>query len=770
MPLFQQPNLGSSSEYVSVRSHGATGLGVADDADEIQAAHVSAKALGRRLHFPKGRYLISSAIEIDASAGVCITGIEATLVYESTVRKALNVAADGVRVIIEGLAFEGEADDDYSVNAFAAIYLGSGVTDVDITGCTFTSCTPLVTESNDSTVGRMTFERNRVYEAPNAISAPSYANIVGNWFINDAVVATRSHAVYLFGPCEHGLISGNVFRNIAQEDIQIRAGSARYQQKRSFRITDNDFDGSGTYSIWVGSDDRTNEGSIVITGNIFKNAGSCINLQGCSDGLVSNNHGLWDWEYSGDRTIGKSAINVMHGGVTLSGHISPASNVKVCNNTLVQRHPWFGIVDFDSLPVAAETVTIGAVTYTWRALAAVSGEVTIQASIALSVEELVNEVRGRGLTVQNVVLRDETDVFHNEFTSNGAPTNRMVIASFDDFALSETGSSMTVTAVIDNRDSCQYPIVSTASKNPTINDNICTDFQGALYVLSCIRPLVLNNTMNGCAIRGHGNSFGKYRGNNFNRTQTSDAAGLRPFRLLSVDDGFSIQENNGLTCEQEYSTVELGGASGIVSVGDGKARTFFYYGVDMGDPAEPHTILYGWSEDETVQLYDGGTTWTFTFKRTAPGALQFNDADSLIALINATGTITAAYADFYDAGATVDPELMLELKAVVGGVAGNGFSCWSNTRSETCGLILRNWHASEDMAWFYGGAATLVSTFVFTPNASTVAPLIIQGVDATSHALDPVAYVADVVPGVGYGVTHALAAGTESFAFRAGSQ
>lgn len=751
-------------------SHGATGLGIADDAAAIQAAHASAVALGRRLHFPKGRYLISSAIEIDATDGVCITGLDATIVCESTVRKGFNVAADAVRVLIEGVAFEGEADDDYSVNSFAAIYLGAGATDVDITRCTFTSITPLTTESNDSTTGRFSFTKNRVLEAPNAISAPSYASIEGNWFINEAVVATRSHAIYLFGPCEHGIMDRNFFRNIAGSDVQIRAGSARYQQKRAFQMTNNDFDGTGTYSIWVGSDDRTNEGSILIEGNTFKNPGAAMNLQGCSDGLVTGNHIWWDWEYAGDRTIGKAAITVMHGGVSLAGHISPASNVKVCNNTLVQRHPWFGIVDFDSLPVAGETVTIGAVTYTWRALAALSGEVTIQASIALSVEELVNEVRGRGLTVQNVVLRDETDVFHNEFTSNGAPTNRMVIASFDDFALSETGSSMTVTAVIDNRDSCQYPIVATAAKHVTINDNTCTDFQGALYVLSCVRPLILNNTMNGCAIRGHGSAFGKYRGNNFNRTQTSDAAGLRPFRLCSVDDGFSIQENNGLTCEQEYNTVELGGASGIVGVGDGKARTFFYYGVDMGDPAEPHTIPYGWSEGDTVQFYDGGTTFTFTFQRVAPGALEFNDADSLIALINATGTITAAYADFYDAGATVDPELMIECKAVVGGTAGNGFSCWSNTRSETCGLILRNWHASETKAWFYGGSATLDTTVVFTPNASTVAPLIIQGVDATSHALDPVAYVAGAVPGVCYRVTHAVAAGTESFAYRAGSQ
>ncbi len=765
---------GGDLGYIDVVTEGAEGDGVTDDTVAIQSAIDAAVLLRVRVHFPAGEYLVSDIIDIAASAwGIRLTGEGATIRYASTVRKAFNFESTSIKPKIRDLAFQGDASDDYAVNSFAALHFTEGTTDFDIEGCTFTRCTPVVTESGNTAAGRARFVGNRVLEAPNAVSLPSYCLATDNFLINEAVVATRSHGFYLFGPCEHGILARNFFKNVAGSDIQIRAGSARYQQKRAFQIVNNDFDGTGTYSIWVGSDDRTNEGTIIISGNTFRNPGSFVNLQGCRDALVDGNVGEWNWEYSGDRTIGKSAINVMHGGVTLDGHINPSTGVKVCNNILIQRHPWFGVVDFDSLPVAAETVTIGAVTYTWVAGAPSSGEVQIEATIAECVEALVNEVRGRGLLVQNVVLRDETDVFHNEFLTNGAPTNRMVIASFDDFPLSETGTSMAVTAVIDNRDCCQYPITATASKHLTVNDNTSTDFQGALYVLSCVKPFITNNTMNGCAIRGHGNSYSVYRGNHFNRTQCSDAAGLRPFRMLSVDDGFSIQEGNGLICEQEYSTIELGGAAGVVNVGDGKARMFLYYGAELynlTDPDEPQSIFSRWSDNDLVQFYDGGTTHNFTFKRTAPGAGQFNDADSLIALINATGTITATYADYFDAGASPDPELMIDCRAVAGGIAGNGFACWVTTRSETCGLILRDWHASEDMAWFYGGAATAVSTVVFTPNASVVAPLYVQGVDAPSHALAPVAFVADVTPGVCYVLTHAAAAGTEAFAFRAGSQ
>lgn len=753
---------------VPVTNYGAVGDGTTPDSDAILAGIEAAEAdPSQTLYFPPGEYLLDAEIAV-ATDRIKFRGRNATIRYASTVRRAM-VFADGLeRVIVDGLDFEGDDNDDYTVNQYAALYFSGSNTDIDVRSCVFTKCQPLTFASDDTNTGRLYFGGCRVLEAPNGLSVPSHALIVDSWFINDEVIDTRAQAIYPFGAAEDVIIGRCRFINIAGPDIQFRAGSSRWQQKRSVQIGGCYFEGSAGYSIYDGSDDTVNVGGANIVGNIFRNVASTVSLQGCRDSIFAHNNAAWDWEYAGTLGIANSAIVVSHGGPTLSGHLNPSTNVRIEGNLLVQRHPWFGLVDFASIPTAGETITVGAVTYTWVAGASGDEEVTIGGTIQACIEELMNEIRGYGATAQNAVIRDTTDVFYNEYTANGAINTRLVIVSHGDFALSEVSASMTVTAPVHNATSCPSPLSVMAAQWPVIESNTFVDFPSVASVQNSVAPTIARNKFTGTALFANANAYSVIRHNRFTPTAASDSRSLLPQRLLGCTDGFPVLEGNGLTCEQERSTTELGGSVGTVTIGSGQSRVFLYYGAELTtDPQEPHCIPFSWSDGDTVQIFDeAAVTHTWTFKRDTPGALEFNSAASLIALINATGTLVANFASFYDAGSTPDPELMIEIKTLTPGTAGDACALWVTTRSLTCGLILRNRLAAEDMSWFRGGSAITsgtgtemdpyigaTKTWVFTPLGGTTSAVHVQGVDSDSHDLAPRVYPADAIPGVGFPIT-----------------
>jgi hypothetical protein len=751
-----------AGDGVSVATFGAQGDGTTPDQVAINNALAAADAdPSQTLFFPPGEYLITAEIPV-AYDQVKLRGRNATIRYASTVRRGFVFASGLSRMVVDGLSFQGDNNDDYAVNQYGALYFDGTNTDVDVQRCAFQQCTPIAFTSGSSGTGRLNFEGNRVLNSPNAISGPSYTSIKTNWFVNDAIVDTRSHGVYLYGPASGCDISGNWFINIAGNGIQLRAGSARYQQKRNFTINGNHFVNSYTYGVWVGSDDRTNFGSVVINANTFHNAASCIILQGCRDVVASNNVARWDFEYSGPRSIGSSAITVMHGGVDLTGHINPSTGVRISNNHLIQRHPFFATVTFASNPTAGETITVGSQTYTWVAGVAGAGQIQIQADAVTSTGEFVECLRGRKATAQNTVLRDETDAFHNEYITNGAPNNVAVIASYSTFTLSEASTSMTVSAVTDNRDSCQYPITGICSEYPSINNNTIVDFLGRMYFTSCDHPDIKNNTLIGTGMQGDGNAFSKWHGNTFIRTATSDAAGVYAHRVLFCSDGFADIDPSQFLGEQESTNFELGGVAGVTSISDGKERCFLFYGAEQGTTQlEPMSLPFRWNDGDTIEFRaTGKANLDLTFKRSGPGATEFNSASDLVTKINASADWRAAFAPVSTIGGGANPNYMIELKLAAAGSVPDA-RVYVTTRSKTCGQVLRNWYDGEAYARFKGGGAVpCANTFVFTHRASETNPLFVRGADFGSHGLDPRAYKADVVPGVGYLVTHTAGTGT----------
>lgn len=778
---------------ISLIAKGGDPTGVANSASAMLSAISSARAAGRRVYVPAGSYKLNLTgtvsgrpygVLVPAGEALAIVGDGATVsefIYDPTSHFALLFETGGRNVSVSDVSFTADHQENSElVNNKSSMYFVSDWDNVNVERCVFNWCSAVATASDSMAVGRFTFRNNRVLNATGGIAGTMFSNITGNYFINDQRTGTRSHPIYIYGPATDCVIANNHFYNADKNCIQIRAGTARYRTKHGFVIANNTFT-KGTIGLWLGADEDTNTGGFTVTGNHFKDMIGIV-AQGCRNSTFSGNTAEYTWEF-GNQTTATAAFSFLSGGPDQSGHTNDARGLVVQGNNLITSHPWFGIIDLLDYPVDGDTVVVGARTYTWRNTATLSGEVEIAGSIAGCVNSLSNEIVGRGLTPMNRVLRGETDCVFSAYpykevgSDSLASTARLVVVSGFTFAISSTSPRVTVTAVRDNRYPW-YPISATWCFSPVIQNNTCVDFGngGGMQIDRCISPIVKGNVMPGSTITGRGNVFSTYEDNRFPRTEvTPQYAG----RQLRVSDGFTVMRNNDIYTEQEFTTLSLMGSTGTVAVGDGKAKTLLFYGSEtVGvDVDEPHSLPFRWADGDEVYLDNGVTqTAAFYFKRSAPdGVTQFNDADGLIALINATGIYTAAYVDFVDFGDTEDPELMIEIKLVAQGTAGNSHRLYitryttpDRQEMRTCGQVLSRRDAAAEFATttFMGGSASLNKTVVFSRQASDVGAIGVVGYDATSHALVPAVFRADVVPGVGFTITHGVATGTESFVFR----
>ena len=222
------------------------------------------------------------------------------------------------------------------------------------------------------------------------------------------------------------------------------------------------------------------------------------------------------------------------------------------------------------------------------------------------------------------------------------------------------------------------------------------------------------------------------------------------------------------------------------------AYTLLWYGMEIidlddGPLGGVATLPYRWNDGDQVAICDSTeTTWfRFTFKRVSPiaSAAQFNTADGLISLINATKTYRATYVDFRDDLTAGNPKLMVKIYNAAAGTIGNGAELYvtrfkdpapkpigdpsflSTEQPLLVGQILNDAQAQQRYAVMHGGCATRVKTFVMSPAVSTERGVWVQGVDAASQALAPAVYRAEIIPGVGFTITHAVGTGSESFTY-----
>ncbi|MGO9835111.1 MAG: hypothetical protein ACLP1X_12930, partial [Polyangiaceae bacterium] len=424
----------------------------------------------------------------------------------------------------------------------------------------------------------------------------------------------------------------------------------------------------------------------------------------------------------------------------------------------------------------------GTQTYTWRTTPAVIYDVKIGATTTLCAGNLASVLMGTDTLVSpvNLVLREVQDVLWGEFTYDGSLTNLVIVASYATYTLSATGAAVSVVAVVGASGPTQAINVDNTQFTNIIGNTV-KDMYDGIVLTGCIGAKLSGNQMIGSAIQRLHNLYTTFGPDNaFYYTPWYDFDEGRPWRFMPNSDGFSVDHLcPGAINFQQFQDPTGAGKRGLVPIGNGsstgQAQVKLWYGTELVNGYTPQSLGWSWANGETVEFSNGGTTHTFTFQRTSPGAGQFNSATSLLALINATSDLTAAFAPYTNTGGDLNPDQMIVVTVVTGGAAGNSWFCQVNTQlsanlrsQRTVGVVLVNRQGAVAglKCFFLGGAAAgYTTTPVFTPLASTAASISVTGYDATSQALAPAVYEANVVPGVGFTITHSAGAGTEQFFF-----
>jgi hypothetical protein len=761
--------------------------GVTDNSAGFAAALAAGISQRKRVWIPRaaGNYKCLSVVTVTALNGLEIVSNGATIEFPSATggsgTNCITFGALSTRVKVSGVRFQGAINDDKMVNLGAALYFNSYATDIDVIGNYFDHCRPAMVAADYGMPGRFSFELNRIVDAPNPVSTSQNSIIQRNWFRNTSYTGTRCQAIYIYGGLQQVLIGGNIFEDIETQDIQVRAAAARYEQKRGVSITNNFHKNSRFYSVWLGSDTTLKAGGYTVTGNIYQDCHDPIFTQGLADSTITGNTIYWTWEYPialGDRS-GGTAISVASGGA-FAQRYGLAENVRVQGNTIVHCHPYFGTVTLDTLPTAGETLTVGTTVYTWCAegFAAAPGDVEISpGDIPDTLGRLQNAILGTNADAfndTNAIIKRSGDVFYNAYAGNDPNTSKLVIVSSDTFVLSTTAAGTTIEAVINNRTACQTAINMEFALYCAASDNTIANFQIAAAFQNCRECLWgVNTVKGGSPVVGIANVFNTYFHPHNVAMDPYNESVFRLYRQFLVKDGFPIFKGAGILTPNEYTTRELMGTSGRVFTGGvdqggtgrvtlGKARTYLWYGSDQYGGGDVNTLLFSWRDGDTVEFRGVGLgNLDLTFKRTAPGAGEFNSAASLIAAINASADWRARFADFTDVGGSPDPEMMIELYLNVAGDPGtnplvpadNPPRVNVSTRSLTTGQILRIDDTNNYSPFLGGSSLPSTRTAIFSPLIGTETPVFVQDVQSTG-ALNPKAYVADAVYGVGTVLTH----------------
>lgn len=812
-----QPQASTASQFpplvvpglpsLSVTSYGADPTGLTDSTAALASALSGVSGTGKVLLFPPGTYLVqpsgngctggNNAITLSTVTNLYMYGPGATIKWNTDNCNLFYVPNGSSQIKVEGLFFQGlSTDDSYLTNVYAAFNVADAVTDFTVVGNTFDHVTPMAwIESNpDGGSSRLHFVRNYVHNAPNGLHPPSHTMIEDNDFIEDEYLSTRAEQIYAYGSQADITITGNRFKNGTQQDIQIRSSEPLWWQKYQFTITNNYFENSHGYSIWLGSDTRMNGAAYVVTGNRFRNSPSPVYIEGADGAVISDNEISFDWAYPyGDNAGGAIIVN---GGPGLESENSNTKGNIVSNNHFINRHPWLASVTITNQPSNGDQLVIGDMTYTFRTTPSVSYDVQIGSTTRITTDNLRQTVQGIDGLASSMcnVLRYTTDAFNalfGETYTNTEPTNVLYIASGSSFSMSTTDSSAITlsgsTATQNQPDA--YGIQVNKAMNVVVAGNVFDDWLTGITVQQSYAPMIKDNVLtvdgNNFAqlIAGIANVFSTYRNNrmifksilnqgrNYSQAQISDG-------FPDIDDEFEVR--------QQLTSPAFQGSHGYVAIGNGsttgQAYTLLFYGQEVVDTGpSTGTLPWRWNDGDAINLYNG-SPHVFTFKRTSPSGSQFNTAAGLVSLINATGVWTASYMPINnDLGAT-NPDIWLVITAVNGGTGDNtdeliverfkdpntsSGNTWERTEQPlTVGVCLRNHLVPNVYCSFAGGGTALSQTFVFTQRANPEHGVSVWGADSASVALSPVVYASNIIPGVGFLITHSAGSGSEHFFWR----
>ena len=754
---------------VKAAPYSAIGNGVADDSVAIQAAITAASlTTGSTVYFPTGTYrvtkqgaitagveyalLLSSPVKIQlVGEGAKITFVSSTLVANPCHAIVVN---NGGGVTVDGLEFQGTTtDNDLNTNLYCAMFTRSAVTDIAMENCITRYCAPLQASSSNS-AARWLFNRNKVFNAPNSLTTANSATISDNWFVNDAYVSTRSHAIYIYGGFSDFIISGNHFYQITGHGCKLKGNGGAFERKLQQVINNNNFNQVHTSAVELGSDSELTHALIVVNGNTMRNCKNGVQVFAAQEAVVANNTISYDWQAA---ETGGSGVVIVGSGIGSPGAIATIKGIQVSGNTIENNAQWISQLTFTGLPSVGQTIVVGAITYTFVAGAPASAiEVQIGATATLTAENFANQLRGRNTTwnTMNAILADPCDVVYDSETA------LVVINGTATYTLTNGASNVTTTmAVTDYRGVLVSGVKVQFAVDPiTVQGNYIKNAQDPIDISNSVRPRIINNTVEGWVgstpfTTGLANAFSEWSGNYFFSTPASTVSAVG---ILDVRDGFPTVRNNfGATTLNGSITTSFWPAS-VVTAGDGKARNVMWFGEDSVGGVSPYTVVQSlpltWRDGDTVNVNDNvGNSYTFTFKRTAPGANEFNSRASLVTLIDATAEFEAT-----TIGNQGYQYILVKFATV--GTAGNAATLTVTTKAKTCGITLGT--------LFAGGAATAIKTVIFSPLANDAAVPSITSANSAATALTGV-YInpSDTKVGHAYVITHSAAGGTEQFGY-----
>lgn len=810
---------------LNVKTYGALGNGVHDDTPNIQNCINAAITLGiANVFFPPGNYKMTKqgtsgfpyAILLNSTKKVRLWGVpgsiltypSSNLVHPGTFCNAF-LLDSLTNVIFEGIELVGDVDSDLVTNiGYGVQTTSTAVSQVVIRNCRFTNVGPVQATSNAGSFYYV-FEHNWVFEAPNAVVTGFRGKIENNYFIYATVTPASSHSVYLYGAWDQATINGNHFINVASYCMKLKGNSGVFERKIGFVVSHN-YNNVSQGFCEIGSESEVSHMYVSTTGNVVVNSQAGIKVFAGYGASVTGNTVATDWQASA--TLNCIGILVQSSGIaTTAGDCAHSHTTDVGNNTVIADANFVGILQFSGQPSVGDQVVVAAVTYTFVAGApTTTSEVQIGASAAVTAVNLCDKIQGRNtyanLFAMNDILWEPKRAFCS--ATNQTPT-QVVINGMTTFTLSTTSLNIAIVqAPTDYAQQMQFGIRALhCIGGINIHDNHLFECRQAIFVGSCVAPIIRQNTAYGCkttsanpqVFQGLGNAFPIWENNSFRISP--DSVEASPGRRFEIDDGFPvIRGNYGMDAlSSGFMCRELGGAGGLISAqSDGKAQAVMYYGYEFlgASVAFPQNELVRWNDGDTVVLNDNaGHVYTFTFKRTAPnaGALEFNTRVtddgthvSLIGLINTTAEFIATSPIRWNGTLNANEYSYVMIKRTTAGTAGNGATITVTSRSQLTGLLLGNTQRTGTgtslrkvrTVNFLGGAATAgTQTVIWSPLAGQVlAPQIIganqgwatlelstAGGVTGKYFSSATSGAAAQVAGVGWVLTHPTAAGTELF-------
>lgn len=655
-----------------------------------------------------------------------------------------NIKVSGFRFISLG------SNVSFASNPVSIITPFTSTTRLEVKDNQFYGCTP-VTYFGDRLHKYFTFELNYVENAPNAVSPCDISLLTRNTFYNTTYQPDRSHAIYAYGIASNVTVTHNYFTRAGGNCLKFRAENAVDNTKSDAIFSNNTVFDCPQFAVDLGTPD-SDVGLLnyVVTNNTFRNAWLPILSYSPSGATISNNTISWDLRCTGSGLSSLIGIAVSGTG----GRTPTSKGIIISNNTIEDLRNVVWELQLTALPDDGDSLVIGDYVYIFKNSATTPFELAIGTTLQQQTQTIGDRLGNSTIAtggLQGTYIIGKRDV------QADIVTYTILLNVIDTINITSTAPINFVRSKQDYRGGSVGIRVVGLAESSLITDNVITNTGYPLEISTSYEPVIRGNIINGfyqtIAVSIYQNNRPIFEDNVINnRFGTSN--GRVDFRSNFLVQAKNNKGFNDLTWSQLYYDFFSSSVSKR-SAGTGNAENIFWFGVENPTPNENNFGVDYWEDGDQVQLLDGSTIlYTFTYEEV--GSLEtneFNDKESLIALIDATTEFTCTNPGV--PGTTSDTG-MFKVVAASSGTAGNNYKIRTISKCRLCGKYLQE--------SFVGGSANPDITVFWTTEATsytvpTVTPINSGATSLTGVYVD----IANSVSGKYYLIKHSNASGTEQF-------